>query len=188
MSDGSTTFDACADSLERAWLARHNRWRGYALSLTGNETDAEEIIQEALARTLRARPALADESDAHRYVLTAVRTAAWRLFQRRRRTVVRDLADLPEAADVTSDPLRLALAGEFTAQRSSLAQTAIAALRSLRPEYRQAIEMLVLREPPLKLRELAQLQEASISTVHSRLQAALRDLGRAVAAAKGLEP
>lgn len=188
MSDGSVTYDACANSLERAWLMRRHRWRGYALSLTGNETDAEEIIQEALARTLRARPSLVDEGDAHRYMITAVRSAAARLFERRRRTMERDPADLPEPATVVSDPLRLALAGEHVEQRRCLAQSAIVALRSLRPEYREVIELLVLREPPLKLREVAQRQGAPISTVHSRLQAALRQLGRAVADARGIEP
>lgn len=50
----------------------------------------------------------------------------------------------------------------------------------LRPEQRQAVELLVLREPPLKLREVADLQDTAISTVHSRLQSALGQLGDAV--------
>ena len=45
-------------SIEKAWSNRFRRWRGYALSLTGNWTDAEEVVQDALARTLRAGPRL----------------------------------------------------------------------------------------------------------------------------------
>lgn len=79
--------------IEKAWLSRFHRWRGYALSLTGNVTDAEEVVQEAVARTVRARPKFGSESDAHNYVLTAVRTAALQMFQQRRR--LRPLDEIP---------------------------------------------------------------------------------------------
>lgn len=187
MSDGSVTYEPSAVSIERAWRTFRRRWRGYAISLTSNETDAEEIVQEAVTRTLRARPSLRDETEAHRYVVTAIRTAALRLFEQRRRAPTRDTSHLPEPGDVASDPLRMVLSDEATERRSRLAQAALGALQELRPEYRQAIELVILREPPLKLRELAELQGASISTVHSRLQAALRQLGRALVEAAEVE-
>ena len=81
--------------IEKAWFSRFQRWRGYALSLMGNVTDAEEVVQEAVARTVRARPKFGSEQDAHNYVLTAVRTAALQMFQQRRRLLPLDEVDLP---------------------------------------------------------------------------------------------
>jgi DNA-directed RNA polymerase specialized sigma24 family protein len=88
-----------------------------------------------------------------------------------------------ERIDAVSDPLRLFLETENEGRRAALVQKALNAMRELRPEYREVVEMLVLREPPLKLREVAELQGAPISTVHSRLQAALRELARSLGAA-----
>jgi len=54
------------------------------------------------------------------------------------------------------------------------------ALNKLPGTQRQAVELMVLRAEPLKLREVAEIQKAPISTVHSRLQAALRKLAAAL--------
>jgi len=168
------------DSIEKAWSNRFHRWRGYALSLTGNWTDAEEIIQEALTKTLRAGPRLESEGDAHRYVLAAVRSTAMQLFVGRKRVKLVDDERQLDRPEVVSDPLRIYLESEADGHRQALIQKALNAMQELRPEYREVVELLVLREPPLKLREVAELQQAPISTVHSRLRAALQQLGRAL--------
>lgn len=148
------------------------------MSLTGNWTDAEEIIQEALARTLRANPRLDTERDAHRYVLAAVRNTAMQLFAGRRRIQLVDDERRLDRADGGTDPLRLYLESEATGHRQALLQKALNAMTELRPECRQVVELVVLREPPMLLREVAEVQNAPISTVHSRLRTALRQLGR----------
>ena len=149
------------------------------MSLTRNVTDAEEVVQEAVARTVRARPKFGSESDAHNYVLTAVRTAALQMFQQQRR--LRPLDEIPSPApgeEVSSDPLRMMLSEEKSRTRQHLVETAVQLVGDLAPVHREVLELLVLRDPPLKLREVAAIQGAPISTVHSRLQAALLQVGR----------
>jgi RNA polymerase sigma factor (sigma-70 family) len=168
----------CTEILEKAWLQRFPRWRSYAAAILGNREDAEEAVQEAVARTLRARPSLCTEQDAHNYVLTAVRTAALQLISRRRRSVPLGEPERAAKEGGAESPLRRVLDAEARGRSRQLQDHALAQLDALRPEQRQVIELLLLREPPMKLREVAAIQEAAISTVHSRLQAALRFLGR----------
>lgn len=166
--------------IEKAWAGRFHKWRGYALALTGNWTDAEDVVQEALARTFSANPRLETERDASNYILVAVKTAALQLFERRRR--LRPLADEgpPRLEHPGPTPLDVALYREARDQRQELQERALEVLADLDDKQRQAVELLLLREPPLKLREVSEIQSAPISTVHSRLQAALRELGRAL--------
>lgn len=166
------------DTIEKAWSERFHRWRGYALALTGNWTDAEEVVQEAVARTMRADPRLRTERDAHHYVLAAVKTAALQLFESRRRLRLTGDDEQFDRAEIASDPLRLVLQDEAREVELALTQKALNALRELNEQQREVVELLVLREPPLKLRQVAEIQGAPISTVHSRLQSALRELGR----------
>lgn len=168
------------DSLEKAWLHRFHRWKGYATALTGNVTDAEEVIQEAVARTIRANPELPHESDAHHYVLAAVRSVALQLFSQRSRRRSLEPVEVHGGDRVTDDPLGLLLAAEAQERQHALAQRAHDALTDLDPRLRQIVELMVLREPPMKLREVAAIQDAPLSTVHSRLRSALRALARTV--------
>lgn len=165
-----------AKVIEKAWARRFHKWRGYALALTGNWMDAEDVVQEAVIRTVHAQPRLENERDANNYILVAVRTAALQLFEHRRR--VRPIQDEGpgELEDGGPDPLQVALGREARSRQRQLQEQALEGLAELGDFQRQAVELLVLREPPLKLREVAAIQEAPISTVHSRLRAALRDL------------
>ena len=47
-------------------------------------------------------------------------------------------------------------------------------------EIRQAVECHVLREPPMRLREIAAIQGVVISTVHDRINRGLRQLAIAI--------
>ena len=147
--------------------------------LTGNGTDAEEVVQEAVARTMQAGPPLATEGDAFRYVLAAVRSAALRLFRSRGRLLPLVDGDLDEL-DVASGPLRTLLDQEREEHQLALQQKAMNAVQELDAVKREVVELMILREPPMKLRQVAELQGASISTVHSRLTSALRELGRSL--------
>ncbi len=158
---------SCIPSLEKACSRRFYRWRGYAASLTGNVTDAEEVIQEAIARTLRANPRLPSEQDAHHYILAALRTVAFQLFEQRKRLRPVEPRELERRQEPTSNPLRMLLDAESREQQHALAQKAYNAMQDLEPHLQQVIELLVLREPPMKLREVAAIQGAPISTVHS---------------------
>jgi DNA-directed RNA polymerase specialized sigma24 family protein len=60
-------------------------------------------------------------------------------------------------------------------------------LGELLPHHREAIEMLVMRDPPLKFREAAAAQGVSITTVRYRLERGLKLLLEAVKAAGELD-
>ncbi len=70
------------------------------------------------------------------------------------------------------------LGEERTRNRRHLVELALRLVGDLEPVHREVLELLVLGDPPLKLREVAAIQGAPISTVHSRLQAALLQVGR----------
>lgn len=175
MSDSS-----CTTSIEKAWSRRFYRWKGYATSLTGSVTDAEEVIQEAIARTLRANPPLSTEKDAHHYVLAAVRSVALQLFRHRGRQRAVEPRELERHDEAASNPLRMLLRAEAESRNLAMAQKAFNALQAMEPHLREVVQLLVLEEPPMKLREVAEIQGAPISTVHSRLQSALRQLAREI--------
>ena len=98
MTEPATTelSEVSRAAIKKAWVNRFHRWRAYALALTGSKTDAEEVVQEAITRTMNAAPQLATEQDAYHYVIAAIRSSAYRMFTRRRRR--RDLSK--EAAGV----------------------------------------------------------------------------------------
>ena len=160
----------------RAWAAHRHRWKRFARRFTKNGADAEDAVQDAVTRTLRADPTLANEAETNRYVLSAVRTSALRVLEQRRRYPI---IEIPEAAcpQDNSTALSLMEAEELRQEIKTLKKKALDCLERLNPEQRQAIELLVLREPPLKLREVSEVQGVAISTVHSRLREGIRKIG-----------
>ena len=166
-------------AIKKAWTNRFYRWRAYALSLTGNRTDAEEIVQDAIARTMKAAPHLPTEQDAYHYVVAAIRSSAYRMFNRRGRQ--RELTDENELECTASNALGQVLEGEEATQRQEMTAAALRALEEMAPLHRETVRLLVLRDPPMKLREVAAIQNAPVSTVYSRLQSALRTLARGLA-------
>jgi RNA polymerase sigma-70 factor (ECF subfamily) len=160
--------------LEKTSAERLSQWRGYALSLTRNPADADEVVQEAIARTLKAQPDLDSEERVNRYVLRAIRNRAFTLIGKRKPLADLDKAEhrLPKA----SSALDVMLDNENEEARKHLGQALKSRIKELRPEHREVIEKLVMRTPPLKLREVAATQGVSINTVHYRLRRALAAL------------
>jgi DNA-directed RNA polymerase specialized sigma24 family protein len=72
--------------------------------------------------------------------------------------------------------LQLALSGEARAARRDLAAARRQKLGKLPLEHRQAVEWMLLRTPPLRLREVAERQGVATSTAHYRLNRALETL------------
>jgi len=175
--------DVSRAAIKKAWVNRFYRWRAYALSLTGNKADAEEVVQEAITRTMNAAPHLPTEQDAYHYVIAAIRSSAYQMFARRGRR--RNLSEEALGEHVSSDALHRALDIEEIEQRREMTSAALKVVHNLAPVHREVIQLLVLREPPLKLREVAAIQNAPVSTVYSRLQAALRSLARDLAPDRG---
>ena len=152
---------------------------GYRLAhwLTGNATDAEDVMQEACLRAYRAIEGFA-EGNARAWFLTIVRNTGYSWLQRHRpRTVIfaEDLAPearaalesggLLDAAPVTPEAALIA--------RDDAGQLAVA-VEALPVAFREA---LVLREyHGLSYREIAAVTGVPIGTVMSRLGRARRHL------------
>jgi hypothetical protein len=59
--------------LEATWASRVGSWVGYARHLVGNAADAEDIVQNAVQKTLEANPDLQEEAQLSSYVRTTIR-------------------------------------------------------------------------------------------------------------------
>jgi RNA polymerase sigma factor (sigma-70 family) len=142
--------------------------------LTGNSTDAEDVVQDASLRAFRAIRGYAGGS-ARAWLLTIVRNAAYSWLHNNRPAAVMTVDDLEavELAQVNpGDPdvetPETALLAQIDAEQL---RSAIAALPA---PFR---ETLVLRDiEGLDYREIAQTTEVPIGTVMSRLARARRRL------------
>lgn len=159
--------------LERTSESRFAQWKRYALKLTRNDADADDVVQDAIANTLRLAPDLDNETRVHHYVRRAIRNTALSLIDKRRRFA---REDAERVAGETSSALEIMLDTENELARRRLTRLLNRKLTELRDEHREVIEHLVLRTPRMKLREVAELQGVTTPTVHYRLQTALKTL------------
>ena len=153
-------------------------WVRLALRITGNVQDAEDAVQEAVSRVLAGAGNLPDVESAGRYLTRSVNHCAIdRVRARSRLTSFADPGEPgPRLGSVEADQEeRLVWSEEKTAQAEQVKEM-LRRLTDLPEAQREAVELLVLREPPLKLREASELTGAPIYTLHSRLQSALGNL------------
>ena len=156
---------------------------GYALVLSRNSAEAEDLVQETCLRSLRAlMDRLRDDSNVKSWLFTILRNI-WLNQLRQRRTAPEmveldgDESGAQEPADTAQDPL--------TVYASNVEREQVqAAIQQLPVEFR---EIIILREyEELSYQEIATLLNCPLGTVMSRLaraRARLGDLLRASLAA-----
>jgi RNA polymerase sigma-70 factor, ECF subfamily len=148
---------------------------GYAMVLSRNSTEAEDLVQETCLRALRAIGKLRADSSVKGWLFTILRNI-W-LNQLRQRRTAPDLLELGadenrahEPADTAQDPYTQYVSG---VEREQVR----AAIQQLPVEFR---EIIILREyEELSYQEIAALLDCPPGTVMSRLARArskLRDL------------
>lgn len=157
-------------------LVRIYQHRVYSLSLhlAGNESDAQDLAQEAMIRAYRSLRGFRQEADFGTW-LHRITVNVWLNFQRqnRSRKIVslnapqqgKDGSEIPRelAADEDSDPLAAVETKEFQA-------LVRAGLQELSEEHRA---VLVLREiEGYSYEEVAQMLNCNLGTVKSRLNRA----------------
>jgi RNA polymerase sigma-70 factor, ECF subfamily len=148
---------------------------GYALVLTRNRTDAEDLVQETYVRAIRAIGRLRDDSNVKGWLFTILRNI-WLNEVRQRRKA-------PESLDVETDEGTSIFVDEGTegpheAYVASLERHHVRAAIQQLPE--EAREVILLREwEGLSYQEIATVLDCPVGTVMSRLaraRAKLRDL------------
>ncbi len=173
-----------SDIFERTWRKRSPLWKAYALRLTRRPADADDVVLEATTRTLQTQPDLDSEGRVHAYMTTAIRHIAFDVVRKRGREVAFDEGKTEVGRTYASSALQLAMSEEAREQRTSLGVVLKGELVRLPKKHRDVIEMIVLRTPPMKLREVAALQGVATSTVHYRLRRGLDALARALERAR----
>jgi RNA polymerase sigma-70 factor, ECF subfamily len=148
---------------------------GYALVLTQNRTDAEDLVQETYVRAIRAMGRLRPDSNVKGWLFTILRNIWLNELRQRRKA--------PEIVDVEADERTSNLADE---SMRSPHEEYVAKLE--RHHVREAIqqlpeearEVILLREwEELSYQEIAMVLDCPVGTVMSRLARArskLRDL------------
>jgi RNA polymerase sigma-70 factor, ECF subfamily len=147
----------------------------YALVLSRNRTEAEDLVQETCLRAIRAMHRLQPDSNAKSWLFTILRNI-W-LNQLRQRRTAPEVVELDldgdganRAADTRKDP--------HATYVSNIEQEQVrTAIQQLSIEFR---EIIILREyEELSYQEIAAVLECPLGTVMSRLARArskLRDL------------
>jgi RNA polymerase sigma-70 factor, ECF subfamily len=156
------------DLFERTVLPYVNSGYNLARWLTRNEQDAEDILQEALLRSLRSFDSFIPGRDGRAWFLTIVRNSCRTWLRRNRSREAVQLDDDCQAPPaIWSDP-------EAALIKSANSQRVRQALEDLPAEYR---EILILRElEDLSYKEIAEIVEIPLGTVMSRLSRARREL------------
>ncbi|MCC6775099.1 MAG: sigma-70 family RNA polymerase sigma factor [Hyphomicrobiales bacterium] len=144
----------------------------YARWLTGDRTDAEDVVQDACVRAFRAIETYAG-GDGRAWVLTIVRNTAYTWLGKNRRTTLVPVEALDGEPDIQSEQTP----EEELIARADAARLE-AAIAALPTEFREA---LVLRDiQGLGYREIAEVIGIPLGTVMSRLARARQRLMVAV--------
>jgi RNA polymerase sigma factor (sigma-70 family) len=176
-----TEMETVRARFDRTVLPHLGDARALARRIMGNPTDADDVVQDACMQALRAIVGFAD-GNARAWFLTIVRHSAYRWMRKNRPQAVVLVDDLDAAActqaaiaGMNGKTPEAALIAKLDAARL---ETAIAAIPA---PFRETV---VLREiDGLDYRAIAQLTEAPIGTVMSRLARARRRLVSAFARA-----
>lgn len=137
--------------------------------LTRNESDAQDIVQEAFLRALRSFDTFIVGRDARAWLLTIVRNCcySWNRQNRSRETTMDWDIDAQPGVTAWSDP-------EAVLITKTNAQLIRLAIEQLPFEFR---EVLILRElEELSYKEIAQIVQIPLGTVMSRISRARKEL------------
>ena len=169
-----TRADLIAAAVER----NRDIWVRMALRITADMQDAEDAVQEAISKVLTGPGKLVDVESAGRYLTRSIsHSAIDRVRARGRLTSFAEPDEPgPRLAPVEADQEARLLSAEAAKYQRRQLDRMLDELSALPAHQREAVELLVLRQPPMKLREAAEATGAPISTLHSRLQSALENL------------
>ncbi len=166
------------------WGSVITRYRPLALRLArgivGRAELAEDLVQDAARAVLELsaerRARFESASHARNYFLRTVHNRAVDALRHPEQVLVRPLDPDEPPGSAALDPSEPLLAAEEDAHRSQALGRLARALTALRPPEQEAVRLRYLEG--LSLREVSERTGAPISTVHSRIEAALERIRR----------
>ena len=147
------------------WLVNFDGLYSYALALTRNHAEAEDLVQETYVRAMRAMGWLRAGSNLKAWLFTILRNV-WLNQLRKRRTGPQfiGIEDCNGAADGIAEPSKDALDIYMCKMEAERVQGAIQKLSA------ESREIILLREyEELSYREIASVLDCPVGTVMSRL-------------------
>ncbi len=190
---GDETTESAAEPVAQPPMGRDEAFRRYvvpelevmyrvARSLTRNDADAEDLVQDTVTRAYRALDRF-DGRYPRSWLLTILRNTNINNARRKRPELLRDPDDSPppEQADTApgaADPERSALEADTN-------QVLVEAFRSLPKKFRDVVELVDLDR--LSYQEAADMLDVPVGTVMSRLHRARRKMRDHIEKAGGLE-
>ncbi len=175
--DASVAALAVPRTFEETVLPHLDAAFNYARWLTNNDSEAEDVVQDAYLRAFRFFSTLRGR-DARPWLLAIVRNAWYGRAASRRQFVQRD--DLDAAGDVRADE---EVGPEELLMRREAVDDVRRAINALPPDFR---EVIVLREiEGMAYKEIADVIAAPIGTVMSRLARARERLSALLGATGG---
>lgn len=165
--------------LEQTSAARLLGWKKLAIAFTGNEADADDVLQDAYQRTLTADPPLTTEDELHYYMKTVIRTSAFKLLESRKRLIPGEDVGSSQA-DARPNALDLVTGAADAAEIDRLAARALELIETLPAEQKTLVDDLLLRDRPLKFREVSARDGVPLSTLHKRFMNVLSRIAQEI--------
>jgi RNA polymerase sigma-70 factor (ECF subfamily) len=153
-----------------------------AFRMTGNEQDAEDVVQEAFLRAYRRLDDYQSSSHFAAWLHRSAANYAIDLLRRRKRWRVADLETLETHAPLTSEqpgPERVA----FGAEIRDNVERQLAALSA-----KERMAFTLRHHEGLSLKEIGQIMDSSVGAIKNHLFRAVRKLRRALEPVKGETP
>ncbi len=148
----------------------------YALRLTHNRTDAEDLVQDALLKAFDALDRLPDNSNYKGWLFTILRNT-W--LSRMRRAGRVEYSDAPpDRADRRPDPLKAIEHGHGERPRDRFDDIVHRALMSLPEAQRSAVLLCDVERMPYA--DIAKVMSCPVGTIRSRIFHARRALREAL--------
>ncbi len=177
VAPGNAQRDADFERIALPWMADVYR---FAYSLTRNDSDAEDLVQETYLRAFRSWHTFQPGSDARRWLFTICRNAFLRSRERTRREIEVEDGDTEALATVRRHGELLTDGTDRVLARIDLRPALTSALQELQEPFRSAVILVDVEDQSYDA--AAEILGVPIGTVRSRLFRGRRQLQERLAA------
>lgn len=146
-------------AFEELYQAYAKRLFRYLVSLLGDSSKAEELVNDTMVAVWKAASQFRSQSKVSTWVFAIAHNKALNEM-RRKHPVVLDIEDAAEVADPDEGP-------EGAVRRGDVAERVRSALQQLSPEHRAVVQLSFYEG--FSYQEIAQLVQSPISTVKTRM-------------------